>query len=265
MADVGLKTWFAALPEKLRIRLALGSCGKLHLLDMAGAGFAAAGQSPETARACADMLLSAWGASPISGDLAGMLLASPILAPLLDEKSRALLRHVNRLWRRPDNLDYYLRLASSRRFDKLLRYLESQVDKEPDNLYWHEQALILGLFQGDYQWAVSLMERGALQDLGPCLTSIRCQAALLAGDATAALGLSGSLDDTFGSGYAETCRARASSSSSWWISTSGVMGDPTKASAAKGERIWETMVAHLVALVEDLKNMTLEDIYHRRY
>ena len=49
------------------------------------------------------------------------------------------------------------------------------------------------------------------------------------------------------------------------ISTSGVMGDPTKASAAKGERIWETMVAHLVALVEDLKNMTLDDIYHRRY
>jgi len=33
----------------------------------------------------------------------------------------------------------------------------------------------------------------------------------------------------------------------------------------KGERIWETMVAHLVALVEDLKNMTLDDIYHRRY
>jgi creatinine amidohydrolase/Fe(II)-dependent formamide hydrolase-like protein len=49
------------------------------------------------------------------------------------------------------------------------------------------------------------------------------------------------------------------------ISTSGVMGDPTKASAAKGERIWETMVAHLLALVEDLKNMTLDDIYHRRY
>ena len=49
------------------------------------------------------------------------------------------------------------------------------------------------------------------------------------------------------------------------ISTSGVMGDPTKASAEKGERIWEMMVAHLVALVEDLKNMTLDDIYHRRY
>jgi creatinine amidohydrolase/Fe(II)-dependent formamide hydrolase-like protein len=49
------------------------------------------------------------------------------------------------------------------------------------------------------------------------------------------------------------------------ISTSGVMGDPTRASAAKGQKIWEIMVAHLVALVEDLKRMTLEEIYNRRY
>ena len=49
------------------------------------------------------------------------------------------------------------------------------------------------------------------------------------------------------------------------ISPSGVMGDPTKASAAKGERIWEIMIAHLVSLVEDLKRMTLEEIHHRNY
>ena len=49
------------------------------------------------------------------------------------------------------------------------------------------------------------------------------------------------------------------------ISPSGVMGDPTKASAAKGERIWEMMIAHLVSLVEDLKNLTLEEIHHRNY
>jgi creatinine amidohydrolase/Fe(II)-dependent formamide hydrolase-like protein/7-cyano-7-deazaguanine synthase in queuosine biosynthesis len=49
------------------------------------------------------------------------------------------------------------------------------------------------------------------------------------------------------------------------ISASGVMGDPTRASAAKGEQIWEIMVAHLVALVEDLKGMTLDEIYNRRY
>ena len=48
------------------------------------------------------------------------------------------------------------------------------------------------------------------------------------------------------------------------ISTSGVMGDPTKASAKKGEQIWEMMIAHMVGLVEDLKRMTLEEIHHRR-
>jgi creatinine amidohydrolase/Fe(II)-dependent formamide hydrolase-like protein len=49
------------------------------------------------------------------------------------------------------------------------------------------------------------------------------------------------------------------------ISTSGVMGDPAQASAAKGRKIWDLMVAHLVALVEDLKQMSLEEIHHRRY
>ena len=49
------------------------------------------------------------------------------------------------------------------------------------------------------------------------------------------------------------------------ISNTGVMGDPTKASADKGKKIWEIMIAHLVALVEDLKRMTLEEIHHQRY
>lgn len=49
------------------------------------------------------------------------------------------------------------------------------------------------------------------------------------------------------------------------ISATGVMGDPTRANAEKGEKIWQTMIAHLVALAEDLKSMTLEEIYHRRY
>jgi creatinine amidohydrolase/Fe(II)-dependent formamide hydrolase-like protein len=49
------------------------------------------------------------------------------------------------------------------------------------------------------------------------------------------------------------------------ISASGVMGDPSRASAEKGRQIWDVMVAHLVALVEDLKQMSLEEIHHRRY
>ena len=49
------------------------------------------------------------------------------------------------------------------------------------------------------------------------------------------------------------------------ISKSGVMGDPTRASAEKGRRMWEVMISHLVALVEDLKQLTLDEIHQRRY
>jgi len=48
------------------------------------------------------------------------------------------------------------------------------------------------------------------------------------------------------------------------ISSSGVMGDPSKASAEKGKKIWELMIANLVALVEDLKSMTLDEIHHNK-
>jgi creatinine amidohydrolase/Fe(II)-dependent formamide hydrolase-like protein len=48
------------------------------------------------------------------------------------------------------------------------------------------------------------------------------------------------------------------------ISDSGVMGNPMLASAEKGKKIWEIMIAHLTALVEDLKQMSLEEIHQRR-
>jgi creatinine amidohydrolase/Fe(II)-dependent formamide hydrolase-like protein len=49
------------------------------------------------------------------------------------------------------------------------------------------------------------------------------------------------------------------------ISRSGVLGDPTKASAEKGKRYWEMMITHLVAFVESLKGLSLNEIYERRY
>jgi creatinine amidohydrolase/Fe(II)-dependent formamide hydrolase-like protein len=49
------------------------------------------------------------------------------------------------------------------------------------------------------------------------------------------------------------------------ISRTGVIGDATKATAEKGERIWELMTRHLVELVEHLKNLSLDEIFQRRY
>jgi creatinine amidohydrolase/Fe(II)-dependent formamide hydrolase-like protein len=49
------------------------------------------------------------------------------------------------------------------------------------------------------------------------------------------------------------------------ISPSGVLGDPTKASPEKGKKMWDLMVKHLVELVEDIKSLSLDEIYQKRY
>lgn len=49
------------------------------------------------------------------------------------------------------------------------------------------------------------------------------------------------------------------------ISASGVMGDPTKATREKGEKIWAVMIRNLVEFVEQLKKMSLSEIHQRRY
>lgn len=49
------------------------------------------------------------------------------------------------------------------------------------------------------------------------------------------------------------------------ISQSGVMGDPTRADADKGRRMWDVMIRNLVDFIEDLKSLTLDEIHQRRY
>ncbi len=49
------------------------------------------------------------------------------------------------------------------------------------------------------------------------------------------------------------------------ISKSGVLGDATKATADKGREIWEIMTRRLFELVEELKSLSLDEIYQRRY
>ncbi len=49
------------------------------------------------------------------------------------------------------------------------------------------------------------------------------------------------------------------------ISSTGVMGNPLKADKNKGEEIWHIMIKNLVEFVEQLKSMTLDEIYTKRY
>jgi creatinine amidohydrolase/Fe(II)-dependent formamide hydrolase-like protein len=49
------------------------------------------------------------------------------------------------------------------------------------------------------------------------------------------------------------------------ISETGVLGDPTKASAEKGRKIWQISIDNLVEFVEDLRGLSLDEIHQRRY
>ena len=49
------------------------------------------------------------------------------------------------------------------------------------------------------------------------------------------------------------------------ISSSGVMGDPTRGSREKGVSMWHVMIENLAAFVEDLKRLSLDEIYQKRY
>ena len=49
------------------------------------------------------------------------------------------------------------------------------------------------------------------------------------------------------------------------LSPRGVLGDATLASAEKGERMWAVMIHNLVEFIEDLKGLTLDELYQRRY
>jgi mycofactocin system creatininase family protein len=48
------------------------------------------------------------------------------------------------------------------------------------------------------------------------------------------------------------------------ISETGVLGDPTKATAEKGRAMWDAMIGHLTDFVETLKPLSLAEIHERR-
>jgi len=57
---------------------------------------------------------------------------------------------------------------------------------------------------------------------------------------------------------------------SWFVHTkklsqSGVMGNPTLASAEKGEKMWRIMIAKMTEFVETIKNTPSDKLYQNRY
>jgi len=49
------------------------------------------------------------------------------------------------------------------------------------------------------------------------------------------------------------------------LSTSGVMGNATRASIEKGQKIWEIMIRNMTDFVETIKNTPAEELYQNKY
>ncbi len=71
----------------------------------------------------------------------------------------------------------------------------------------------------------------------------------------------------FGSDYLDFDDDR---SISWYVRTdkiseSGIMGDATKGTKEKGEKMWAVMIKNMVRFVESIKNTPLDELYQKRY
>ncbi len=130
-----------------RYRLLVSGHGKPHLMETANRVINSAESSREKSTLIdlgVDMLLAAWEASPLDGQLAFNLLAINkqldfLPAPLVENMS--LIASNSAI---PENLGYLQRLIAKDDKAKLLDYLSKQTEREPENLFgcpifsiWH--------------------------------------------------------------------------------------------------------------------------------
>ncbi|NHZ48095.1 glycosyltransferase family 2 protein, partial [Desulfovibrio sp. XJ01] len=162
------------LPLWLRIRLVHGSVGSVHRLRCAADAITRS-QSPATSpdhhtgsaprdallRIGRELLLAAWEDDPCNGQLAGQVLLLHQRMPWLHPALAALLAAVHGAWRRPADLARYERLAAQADWVRLQRHVDDERQREPDNLFWVQQAVAVGELSGDLDWLESHLHRAA--------------------------------------------------------------------------------------------------------
>lgn len=197
-----------ALPDVVQANLTIGSCGMLHLLDTVGRGLSAP-HNEALGAVYADMLLSALGESPLSGELAGQILNIPSVVPLLGAERVAMLQALSLAWKRPANLSYLQNLSARRDMDRLRSFLFGRIEAEPENLFWREQALTFSIAEGDADSATRALNCDMLRRLAPVHAAAQWQVAFLAGKHQEAGLLAPKTLPLFGTGFARTRQAEA--------------------------------------------------------
>jgi len=200
-----LTDFWNALPEALRAKLRLGFFGKQHLLDIAG--WCLRSGDPALKPVAADALQTAFGENPLDGEMATELLSHEAVRSILPNSTLTALTALTENWRRPDNTSYFQRLLGQRDFGKLKHFIEQSITKEPDNLFWREQAMAFGLIDNDLDWVECMTNFVAPSGLEPVMSNVAARLCKLRGDCRASARLAQKVGDVFGKGYVDMSSA----------------------------------------------------------
>ncbi|WP_147818975.1 glycosyltransferase family 2 protein [Salidesulfovibrio onnuriiensis] len=194
-----LTSFWDALPEPLRAKLRLGCTGKLHLLDMAGwcLRSGAAALRP----LAADFLQTALGENPLDGAMAHELLGLEPVRAVLPQPTLETLRALADNWRRPDDLSAYDALRAGRDFSRIREAIDQNLERAPGNLFWREQALFMGMVDGDPEWTASRLDMDGPEGAQPIFNNIRALFGRLRRECYTAARLTEMTGDAFGVAY----------------------------------------------------------------
>jgi GT2 family glycosyltransferase len=142
------------LPRALALPLLKGSVGKAHLCAVAQTALNMAGNTADGAffvRLGAELLCAAWEHDPLDHELSRDLLRVHAVCPCLPRSLEKTAHFFSNASRYPENGDELLAVLGGRDPAAARQYLKRMRRKEPDNLFWTRQALLIGLAEGRHR------------------------------------------------------------------------------------------------------------------
>jgi len=190
-----LTHFWGTLPEELKAKLRLGFTGKRHLLDIVG--WSLRSGIPSLGPLISDALQTAFSENPLDGEMATELLAHEALRARLPKTTADAMNSVASHWRKPENTSYFERLLMKRDMAKLKNFIEQKKEREPENLFWREQAVTFGLIDNDREW-VRFMLENIPAELTPILDHVALRMNLLPEAPVASIPSTWKTHDIFG-------------------------------------------------------------------
>ncbi|WP_027180552.1 glycosyltransferase family 2 protein [Maridesulfovibrio bastinii] len=155
------------LDSASRYRLLVSGHGKQHLLETASRILSLAGTGGDKGQLLdigIDVMLTAWEDSPFDGQLAANLLNINSRLSFLPDIYKLIMEIVVSNYNIPANINYFQKLAAEKDTEKLISYLEKQLENDSGNFFWLGHYLDITLFAGQFE-TPSILDEMALPEI----------------------------------------------------------------------------------------------------